>query len=184
MKNIMVNYKKLNIGCGNDIRENYVNLDSREIEGVDVVHDVNVLPLPFEESFFDEILCQDVLEHINYIPLMEDMHRILKPGGCLIIRVPHFTSINNFIDPTHKNRFSTKTFTFFVNDVRNPRSYYFGFAYSNLKNIKLVFDKKHYPHRYICELIVNCHPKCINIYENTGLCYVFPSENISLTMIK
>ena len=39
--------KKLNLGCGNDIRQGYINLDVAELDGVDVVWDVNKLPLPF-----------------------------------------------------------------------------------------------------------------------------------------
>ena len=39
--------EKLNLGCGNDIRADYLNLDLSAIEGIDVVHDLNMLPLPF-----------------------------------------------------------------------------------------------------------------------------------------
>lgn len=39
---------KLNLGCGNDIREGWVNLDINKKEGVNVVHDLNEVPLPFE----------------------------------------------------------------------------------------------------------------------------------------
>ena len=46
---------KLNLGCGRDIREGYVNLDKAGLDGVDVVHDLNVFPYPFEDNEFDEI---------------------------------------------------------------------------------------------------------------------------------
>ena len=84
--------KKLNLGSGKDIKQGWVNLDSAKLPGVDVVHDIEKLPLPFKDSEFDEILCQDVLEHIEYIPILKDIHRILKMGGKLKIRVPHFTN--------------------------------------------------------------------------------------------
>jgi ubiquinone/menaquinone biosynthesis C-methylase UbiE len=74
------------------------------------------VPLPFKNEEFNEILCQDILEHTDYVPILRELHRILKPGGKLIIRVPHFTSRNNFIDPTHKKLFSINTFDFFVKD--------------------------------------------------------------------
>jgi len=32
--------KKLNLGCGTDIREGYINLDKKSIDGVDIVHDI------------------------------------------------------------------------------------------------------------------------------------------------
>ena len=105
--------KKLNLGSGKDIKDGWVNLDSAKLPGVDIVHDIEKLPLPFGDNEFNEILCQDILEHIEYIPVLKDIHRILKKGGKLTIRVPHFTSKSNFIDPTHKKRFSIYTFEMF-----------------------------------------------------------------------
>ncbi|HCD53350.1 MAG TPA: hypothetical protein DEQ34_12945, partial [Balneolaceae bacterium] len=96
---------KLNLGCGNDIREGWVNLDIAPLPGVDVVHNLEELPLPFEDEEFDHIRAQDILEHLEYIPLLKEIHRILKPGGTISIRVPHFTSRYNFNDPTHKKMF-------------------------------------------------------------------------------
>ena len=43
--------KKLNLGCGTDIKKGYINLDVAKLDGVDVVHDINRLPLPFKENF-------------------------------------------------------------------------------------------------------------------------------------
>ena len=42
--------KRLNLGSGTDIRKDWVNLDTAALEVVDVVHDINKLPLPFGES--------------------------------------------------------------------------------------------------------------------------------------
>src|SRR5690606_30945435 len=108
--------KRLNLGCGTDIRgDGWVNLDIVKLDGVDVVHDVAQVPYPFENDTFDEILCQDILEHIGDLgAVMMELRRILKPGGRLHIQVPHFTSRNNHADPTHKRMFSLITFEFFV----------------------------------------------------------------------
>lgn len=43
---------------------------------------------------------------------MKELYRILKINGVVEIRVPHFTSKNNFIDPTHKKLFSFQLFDF------------------------------------------------------------------------
>jgi len=77
----ILNAKKLNLGSGADIRTGWVNLDIGNITGVDIVHDIEKLPLPFDDDRFEEILCNDILEHINYIPVLKDVHRILAPGG-------------------------------------------------------------------------------------------------------
>ena len=53
--------RKLNLGSGIDIRPGYVNLDVAALPGVDVVHDLAELPLPFETAAFDEVLCKDIL---------------------------------------------------------------------------------------------------------------------------
>ena len=55
---------KLNLGCGNDIKEGWVNMDYIGAEGVDVVHNLNRLPYPFPDNTFDSILASHVLEHL------------------------------------------------------------------------------------------------------------------------
>ena len=105
---------KLNLGCGFDIKEGWINLDKNPGDNVNVVHDLNELPLPFENDAFNYILCNDILEHVSYLPLMNELHRILKKRGILRIRVPHFTSQSNYKDPTHINTFSSKTFNYFI----------------------------------------------------------------------
>jgi len=84
---------KLNVGCGRNIKKDWVNLDIANLPGVDVVHDIEKLPLPFDDEQFEEIRCDNVLEHVDYIPVLQDLHRILSAGGHLKIRVPHFTCL-------------------------------------------------------------------------------------------
>jgi hypothetical protein len=57
----ILNAKKLNLGSGADIRTGWVNLDIGNITGVDIVHDIEKLPLPFDDDRFEEILCNDIL---------------------------------------------------------------------------------------------------------------------------
>ncbi len=129
--------KRLNVGCGFDIREGWINLDSAKLDGVDVVHDLSMIPFPFEDNSMDEIACQDVLEHVDYPIVLQELHRILKPGGELTIRVPHFTCYRNYVDPTHIKRFSIQTFDFFVKNNERNRDYYFPFTFSKMKTKEL-----------------------------------------------
>ena len=176
---------KLNLGCGLDIKNGWINLDKSALPGVDVVHDLEQLPLPFPDNHFDEILCQDVLEHIEYIPVLRDLHRILKTGGSLAIRCPHFTSANNFIDPTHKKFFSFRTFEYFLKE-KNSRPYYFDFAFSGLASSKIIFLKKgkRYAFNYLVELLVNRSFSAKEYYENSFLCSFFPAGNILAVLKK
>ena len=80
---------KLNLGCGREIKEGYINADMSRHDGVDVVWDLNVLPLPFKDNSVDEILCSHILEHlINPYPLVLDIYRVLKPGGLFHCKLP------------------------------------------------------------------------------------------------
>lgn len=182
--------KRLNIGCGKDIKEGWLNLDSAKLPGVDIVHDIQKLPLPFKDEEFDEILCQDVLEHIEYIPVLKDIHRILKQTGKLTIRVPHFTSKNNYIDPTHTKRFSIYTFEMFCENspLSKPkeRDYYFDFKFNKILSSKIRFDKssRWLIYNRLIEPIINFNKTTKFLFESTGWCYSFPAQNIEIILTK
>lgn len=182
--------KKLNLGCGKDIKEGYINLDSAKIPGVDVVWDIEKLPLPFGDAEFDEVLANDILEHVEYIPVLRDILRILKPGGVLKARVPHFTSKNNFADPTHKKLFSVVTFDFFS---KNPvfgkpkdREYYFDFHFDRAASIHITFEKssRWFFYNKIMEPLVNLGPEWQYFYEASGWSREFPADNILVELVK
>jgi SAM-dependent methyltransferase len=47
------------------------------------------ITLPFDDSSFEQVLCTEVLEHVSSpIVLLQDIHRVLAPGGSLILTVP------------------------------------------------------------------------------------------------
>ncbi len=176
---------KLNLGCGNDTKKGWINLDIIEAEGVDVVHDLNMLPLPFENNKFKLILCQDILEHVNYIPLMDEIHRLLKPGGILKIRCPHFTSKLCHEDPTHIHQFSFRTFDYFTNSpiFRHGRTVK---LYSKIKQRWITFDKVNLFVRMFnnsLERWINKSEKRQNFYESSFL-RIFPAVNIEIILIK
>lgn len=180
--------QKLNLGCGTQIKAGWVNLDISALPGVDVVHDIEKLPLPFADGQFDEILCQDVLEHVEYIPILRDLHRIMKSGGRLSIRVPHFTSKHSFIDPTHKKLFSINTFDFFVKNSfqQEGRGYYFDFFFTSCPEAKITFERDSivFLLNPLIEKLVNSSPRMQKIYESIGLSRIFPACNILVTLVK
>ena len=119
--------KKLNLGAGKDIRDGYVNHDIADLLGIDVVHDLNEYPWPWDENQFEEILALDILEHINdFTKAMEEIYRILTDSGKVTVRVPYWNHSCAYIDPTHKRGFHEHTFHFF--DVNShyykERGYY------------------------------------------------------------
>jgi SAM-dependent methyltransferase len=170
--------QRLNLGCGTDIRSGWVNLDRSALPGVDVAHDIEQLPLPFSDDSFDYVLCQDVLEHVDCPALLSDIWRILRPGGTVHIRVPHFTSAQAYGDPTHKKFFTSETFDFFVTD--SPRSYYFDFSYARIEGVRIYFGPRAF--RPI-EWFVNLNRKIQRFYEGSPL-RIFPASNVEVDLIK
>jgi predicted SAM-dependent methyltransferase len=85
---------RISLGCGTNILKGWINLDRATLAGVDVVHGLKALPLPFDDESADEILCEDVLEHVNYIPLLKECHRIVLPGGRVRIEVPQSLAVS------------------------------------------------------------------------------------------
>ena len=178
---------RLNLGCGTDIRPGFVNLDSVALPGVDVVHDLTELPLPFEDARFIEVVCQDVLEHVpSYPELLGEIHRIMRPGGRLVVRSPHFTSRAVWLDPTHRATFSIDTLRFFVaGDVYAERSYYFPFKFQSVESARIVFHRyRGMPWNFLVEPLVNRSRRVQSFYEGTALAGLFPAANIEVTLIR
>lgn len=105
----------INMGCGTTRIPNSIGVDRVKINNyVDVVHDLDKTPYPFKNNFADEMHAYHFLEHMhNPLKTMEEFYRILKPGGILYIRVPHFSSVGAFTDFTHVRPFSLGSFSCF-----------------------------------------------------------------------
>lgn len=98
----------LDIGCGSAKFPGAVGLDISADTDADIVHDLDVFPYPIEDGSFDQILMQDVIEHVAQpIRVFEELHRIARPGARIQLRTPHFSSVLAYGDPTHRHYFST-----------------------------------------------------------------------------
>jgi SAM-dependent methyltransferase len=176
---------KLNLGCGDNILKGYVNIDIVPLLGVDVVHNLNCIPYPFKDNEFDEIYADNVLEHLQDIPaIMQELHRIMKPGAKLIITVPHFTSHDAWAHPQHTRTFAVDSFDFFVEGTwrykKDGRC--FSFCFKKIKKI-LLFEKGLHPlnwHNYIVELFANLS---LEWYEKTPA-RIFPASALKVVMRK
>ena len=75
--------RRINVGCGFDIRPDYVNVDMNDFHGQDVVADIIDLD-GFPAQAFDEVFAKDVLEHFPWRLAeyaMRSWNRVLSPGG-------------------------------------------------------------------------------------------------------
>ncbi len=96
-----------------------VTLDFADTHKPDIVHDISVLPLPFEDNSADEILAFEVMEHVGqqgdwrfFFDQWSDIWRILKPGGVFLGTSPHWSSAWAFGDPGHTRIVGAEQLTF------------------------------------------------------------------------
>lgn len=123
----------INLGCGVSRIPNSIGVDQKKIKDyVDIVHDLNITPYPFKSNFADEIHMYHVLEHLSDpLKKMEEIHRILKPGGIIYLRVPHFSSLGAFSDISHIRPFGYTSFDCF--DKNDPQHFYTAKKFEILK---------------------------------------------------
>jgi len=108
----------LNVGCGSRTLDGFVNVDRVKLDGVDVVHDLDVLPWPWDDATASQIVAQDVFEHVaDPVGFMTESHRILALGGSLIIKSPHFRHQDAFTDPTHRRFCTEHTWDYWIRDT-------------------------------------------------------------------
>ncbi len=115
--------------CGADLR-------SSEINNV-VYADLAGGKLPFDDNFFDFVTAYDLLEHIQrvlsingevkfpFIQLMNEIFRVLKPGGILFNIQPCYPFKEAFQDPTHVNIMTEDTIYFYFCEPSWARIYGF-----------------------------------------------------------
>lgn len=118
----------LNLGTGNRPIEGAINHDIvKHRPEISVVHDLNVLPWPWQDNSFDTIVALAVFEHLEHSLLvsMNECWRILRPGGLISLKVPHWNHDVSYRDPTHRWWFSTYSFDMFDPDTDYGKEYTF-----------------------------------------------------------
>lgn len=97
----------LDLGCGQRKYPGAVGVDISPGTDAAIVHDLDSYPWPIEDSSFDQVLAQDVIEHIREpYRFMEELARICRPGATVQLRTPHFSSVLAYSDPTHRHYLS------------------------------------------------------------------------------
>jgi SAM-dependent methyltransferase len=114
---------ELDLGAGSVVRvPGALRADRARAVRPDLVLDVEA-PLPFRDGALSRIYCFDLLEHVRDLTgLMGEIHRVLGPGGTLLLTTPHFSCANAHTDPTHVHRFGLRSFDYFTG--AHPLSYY------------------------------------------------------------
>lgn len=125
--------KSLDLGCGLQPKNPF---NAQEVYGIDVRDDAEahivkadlvIEPIPFPDYSFDYVTAHDFLEHVPrliYLPqrrnafveVMNEIHRVLKPGGVFMSFTPAFPHGPAFRDPTHVNIITEETFPLYFDD--------------------------------------------------------------------
>lgn len=147
----------LDLGCGPVPRNPYhrerlVGIDVQPAgvapAGVQYVQGNFVIePLPFADNSFDSVSAYDVVEHVPrqlvlpplglvypFVRFMNEVHRVLKPGGLFLASTPGYPRPEAFQDPTHVNIITLGTAQYFCGPQPKGRMYGFGGRFSEQVN--------------------------------------------------
>lgn len=129
---------KVNLGCGHDKREGWVNIDGRADAHPDIVADLEK-KLPLKNDSADEILLRHVLEHVrDPLALIDECHRVLKKGGKLEVITPHVSQFQSVGELDHK-RAGLSVFSFhYTTDLHAGKRDYYSKARFHIKRVKIV----------------------------------------------
>jgi predicted SAM-dependent methyltransferase len=104
---------RLNLGAADRRASGYISVDIAP--PADQIVDLSVFPWPWEDSSVEAVIAHDILEHIaERIQAMNNLHRILRPGGQADIIVPNAAKGAGFWqDPTHKAGYCMNSFQYY-----------------------------------------------------------------------
>jgi len=107
--------KKVYLGAGKDHQAGYINVDIFPFEGIDIVADVTK-GLPFKDNEMDYVFSQDFMEHLppeSKVFVINEIWRVLRPGGIMEHLIPNAGSRNDFGYPSHLSHWNLQQFEHF-----------------------------------------------------------------------
>lgn len=109
---------KIDLGGGEHSQPGFINMDIRDVPGVDIVHDWDDMPWPLPSACATLIMAGHVVEHVDparrhFLKWMDECWRILKYDGQMMITAPYAGSAGDFSDPTHCNHVTHRTWEWF-----------------------------------------------------------------------
>ncbi len=104
---------RLNIGSGRTPMPGFISVDNNPNAGaVDVVHDLDRFPWPFDDDSVSEVVMDHALEHLeDTMGVIQELYRICADGARILIRVPHLSCAWNH--PGHRRAIGVGLFDHF-----------------------------------------------------------------------
>jgi len=94
---------------------------------VDVIHDPESFPFPFEDDSCHIVIAHYLVQKIKpwlMVDFMNEVWRIVKPGGQFAISMPYANSASFYGDPTNCNQCNESTFYFFDPQFKEVYAYH------------------------------------------------------------
>lgn len=89
------------------------------------MHDLNVVPWPWDDNSVDQMFALDILEHLDdLVAVLDEAQRVMQPGGVMYIRGPSPDFI--WDDVTHKHAFKLMSFDHFDRSTHLGAKYQYG----------------------------------------------------------
>jgi SAM-dependent methyltransferase len=172
-------YRILDLGCGVRKHPGTVGIDINPRSDADIIHDLNRFPYPFPDDHFDEIICDNALEHLaDVVKVMEEVHRIAKPSALVTIVVPFFSHRQANADPTHKHFFGIQSFDYFFEGTPSAM---FRYSHARFTLSSVKFEKGLVQRHWIDKKIVAFANRHKDLYENR-LANLFPLRNLTFEL--
>ena len=148
----------LDIGCNSNPRNPF---NATKLYGVDIIdletnhfnyHKCNLIydVLPFSDSSFESVSAYDFLQIVPrnaiingtgvfpFIHVMNEIYRVLKPGGIFYAITPGYPRNEAFVDPTSVNFITKKTHTYFLSPKYKARMYGFQGKFKIVRKVKWI----------------------------------------------
>ena len=110
--------KKLNLGCGLNKFDGFVNVDCSDIVEPDQKVDLNITPWPWKDNEFNHVIAKDILEHLgnsneDFINILKELYRVSCNGAVWEVQTPHWRCDTALDDLTHKRLITMGMFQLF-----------------------------------------------------------------------
>ncbi len=117
---------KLNLGCGFNHKEGFVNIDKFKQNSPDLVFDLECdKPLPFKDGSVNEVFGSHIIEHIKNIDkLMYEIWRVCKPGTKCLFITPYLTSDDAFESSGHVRFLNENSWMYFDKQINSHIGYH------------------------------------------------------------
>lgn len=141
----------LDVGCRDRKQPNFIGIDWKLHPGIDIVHNLEKFPYPIDDEACLTIKAAHIIEHIKpclVFKWMDEMWRMLLPGGQLAIQAPYAGSPGYYQDPSHCTPITERTWQYF--DMEAPLYQHYKpkpwkiqhLVYRQDSNIEVILEKR------------------------------------------